>query len=96
MPPPASVQGRTGSTVLTREELMRVRPQMVALNSLLSQLMGHLEEDVALAVALAKDFGPILRNYFDDPKYPAFVVPEDMSELMAVRRYGEAAAAKGS
>lgn len=92
MPAPAAVQGTRGSTFLTHEELMQVRPQMVGLNTLLSQLLEHLAEDVGLALALADDFGPILRTYFDDPKYPSFVVPDDINEVTAVRRYGEKAA----
>ncbi|MEA3037115.1 MAG: hypothetical protein QOH04_2892 [Sphingomonadales bacterium] len=89
MPPPAVVEGTKGSTYLNREEFMRVRPQMVGLNTLLTQLLEHLDEDVALGLALARDFGPILRDYFKDPTYPQFVIPEDVNDVMAVRRYGE-------
>lgn len=91
MPPPRHVEGSVGSTYLNQEEMMRVRPQMVELNSLLEQLLGHLEEDVVLALALARDFGPILRPYFKDDSYPAFVVPDDPAEALAVRRYGDTA-----
>jgi hypothetical protein len=96
MPPPVAIEGRQGHTILSHEELMRVRPQMVSLNTLLEQLLEHMEADIALALALANDFGPILRGYFSDPNYPAFVVPEDPDAALVVRRYGDKAEPPGA
>jgi hypothetical protein len=93
MPPPVSLEGTRGSTVLTAEEMRRVRPQMVELSDLLDQMIEGLTADVDLALELARDFGPILRGYFEDPAFPAFVVPDDRAELLAVRRYGQPKAA---
>lgn len=87
MPPPTAVVGTTGQTHLSREEMMRVRPMMVAMNTLLEQLIAFVRDDAGLAVALARDYGKILRPYFGDPKFPAFVVPEGDAELMAARSY---------
>jgi hypothetical protein len=86
MPTPAAVDGRTGTTALTREDFLRLRPQMVSLNSLIEQLLGHLDEDSVLAINLAQDFGTILRAHFKDPRYPAFVIPDDPATA-PVRRY---------
>ncbi len=87
MPAPALINGTTASFHLEAADYMRVRPVMIDLNSMLEQLVAHLEEDVELALALARDYGLILRAHFKDPEYPAFQVPDEESSLMAVRPY---------
>jgi hypothetical protein len=94
MPPPDEVVDGRGSTPLTAVQYMRVRPMMVSLNSLIEQLLTHLAEDMDLALALARDFGSILRPYFKDDRFPAFTIPDDPTALVAVRRYAPLASAE--
>jgi len=81
MPPPIIVQGALGTTALTPEQMRALLPHMVALNSLIEQLVVALREDVALGLKVAKEFGPALKAHFGGSDIPAFVVPDDVDAL---------------
>ena len=53
---------------------------MVALDSLITQLIVTLPEDLALGLATAERFGSALQGHFDDKRFPAFLIPEVLSE----------------
>jgi hypothetical protein len=75
MPPPQVIQGTLGTTALTREQAQALAPDMVALDSLIHQLVPALREDLALGLKLADAFGPVLKAHFGDHRFPGFLVP---------------------
>jgi len=81
MPPPDMVQGNLGTTALTREQMRVLLPHMVALNSLVEQLVEALREDLELGLKVARDFGPALRAHFGPKGVPSFEVPEQVEDV---------------
>jgi hypothetical protein len=75
MPPPQIIQGARGTTALTREQFMALAPDMVALDSLIEQLVPALREDLEFGLSIAAEFGPALQKHFDDKRFPAFLIP---------------------
>ncbi len=67
-----SYEGSVGESYLSNEEQRRLLPRMMELNSLIKGLRQHLAEDSEMALKLAREFGPILRRHFNDPKFPGF------------------------
>lgn len=81
MPPPESVgTDYRGSTHMDRATSLKLRPQMVELNSMIADLIAHLQSDIATAMRAAKEFGPLLRTHFKDPAYPAFAITPEAEE----------------
>jgi hypothetical protein len=75
MPPPQLIQGTNATTALTREQAQALAPDMVALDSLIDQLVPALREDLALGLRIAEAFGPVLKAHFGDKRFPAFIIP---------------------
>lgn len=75
MPPPETIEGNRGSTPLTRDQYLALAPDMVALDSLIEQLVPALREDLMLGLQIAEAFGPTLQAHFGDKRFPGFLVP---------------------
>lgn len=74
MPPPDAVSGTLGTTALTSDQMRALKPHMVALNSLIDQLVAALAEDLELGLKVAADFGPALRAHLGEKGVPAFEI----------------------
>jgi hypothetical protein len=77
MPAPESVSGQLGTTPLTREQVQALEPDMVALDSLILQLVPNLREDLKMGLRIAAEFGPVLQKHFDDRRFPEFRIPQE-------------------
>lgn len=77
MPTSDAFEGEMGSVMLTREQLLRLKPRTIMLNSLVIQLENGLEEDLRLARNVALAFGPIVQRYFNEPTFPGVSFPSD-------------------
>jgi hypothetical protein len=75
-PPPDVVDGNLGTTALTREQFMALAPDMAALDSLIDQIVPALREDFDLGLAIAAEFGPVLKSHFGDKRFPGFLLPK--------------------
>lgn len=78
MPAPSAVNGHTGTTELTRQQMLTVRPQMVALNSLITQLRTFLAADLLLAIALADELPAVIRSELGVADFPGFTIPDEI------------------
>ena len=76
MPPPQMIKDNHGTTALTKDQYLALVPDMVALDSLIEQLVPALREDLALGLKIAKSFGPVLKAHFGDKRFPGFLIPE--------------------
>jgi hypothetical protein len=76
MPPPQMIQGTHGTTALTKDQAQTLAPDMVALDSLIDQLVPALREDLALGLTIAEEFGPVLKKHFGDKRFPGFLIPQ--------------------
>jgi hypothetical protein len=76
-PTPTDFDGAIGGADLTREEVMRMRLYTIPMNMLAEGLAAGLEQDWDQAKNVAKQFGPIVQRYFDDPDFVALEVPEE-------------------
>lgn len=70
---PDAMTGLTGHLSLTTEEIKILTPEIAVLNDLANQMRNHNRDLYNRAVQIVNDFKPIVRKYFDDPKFP---VPE--------------------
>jgi hypothetical protein len=75
MPPPQIIEGSRGTTALTEDQMRVLLPEMVALDSLIEQLVPMLREDLQLGLDIAAEFGPALQQHFSDKRFPAFLIP---------------------
>lgn len=70
---PDTMTGLTGHLSPSPEQIKILAPEVAVLNDLASQMRNHNRDLYNRAVQIVKDFKPIVRKYFDDPKFP---VPE--------------------
>jgi hypothetical protein len=67
---PDELNGAMGSKFLTYDELMKVQPYLIGVKNVADHLRKEAKEVYDGAVALVDRFGPIVKTYFNDPKFP--------------------------
>jgi hypothetical protein len=71
---PVEMRGLVGTTVDDEGERRRLAPYRAAVDDLAKQARQDMKEVYELAVQAMTEYGPIVRKYFDDPKFPVFSV----------------------
>lgn len=83
-PTPMAFEGELGSSLLTQEDINRLKPYTIPMNNVAISLSNGLDEDVELARKVAEQFGPITKKYFNVEKFASLGFPTDL-ELAAMR-----------
>jgi hypothetical protein len=62
-------------TILTPEQASALMPREVELESLATQIMENIEEDVELGNRLVSKIGPVCGRVFNDNSFPQLIIP---------------------
>lgn len=65
----SSVEGQVGTTVISREELAKIMPQILHVESLAQQIRPSLKENSDAAVIIQKRFSKKMQEFFSEPKF---------------------------
>jgi hypothetical protein len=67
---PTEMNGLVGSITMNDMEMRRLAPYIATVHNLALQARSDIKDVYDSALAILDDFGPIVRKYFDDPKFP--------------------------
>ena len=76
-PVPDSFEGDVGRGWITDTQRRAMMVHTIPLNAIAATLPDRLAQDLALVRSVCEQFGPIVKNYFDDPGFPGLAVPSD-------------------
>jgi hypothetical protein len=75
LPPPTAMEGQIVQHNLTMEQILRIRPYSLVLDTLLQSLRTMSAENVADCGKLAEEFNPLMKGYFKE-KFMALKKPD--------------------
>ena len=78
VPHPESFDGEIGKAMVSEEEIRKLLPYTVPLNSMVSQMASASQENLELARKIAQGIGPIVQKYFNDPTLGGLSFPSDV------------------
>lgn len=67
---PDRIDGRVGSMAATPEQMLKIAPYVIGVRDVADSLRQEAKEVYETSAVLAQRFGPIVRSYFNDPKFP--------------------------
>ena len=76
-PLPEEYEGSLGKSSISVAELLKLMPYIVPLNSLATQMSEAAEANLRLSQKIASAIGPIVKDYFKDPKAGGMSFPTD-------------------
>ena len=74
---PTQMSGVLGTVEMDERERRQLAPHIMVVSDLAKQLRSEMKEIYELSLRASKDFGPIVREYFNDARFP---IPEVISE----------------
>jgi hypothetical protein len=76
-PHPEELDGMLGKGMISQEDLLKLVPYTAPLNSLALQMQAAADENLQLARKVSLGIGPIVKEYFGDPKAGGMSFPSD-------------------
>ncbi len=77
---PVAMKGLVGSIEVNEQEMRRLRPYIATVQDLAEQTRTNVTEVFEMAKKVTAEFGPIVRRYFNDPKFPVPGIAPEFSE----------------
>ena len=65
-----------GSTYLTKEEYLRIKPYAIQVEHLIRIIIEYCDADLKLALSVATRFGPLMQSVLGDKGYISLAVPD--------------------